>query len=54
MKRLNWTGTILALALLLASGLVAAFKGKGLVPDAVTTQPAFLLAVSLGAVAMLE
>ena len=26
-----------------------AFKGKGLVPDAVTHQPAFLLAVSLGA-----
>jgi PiT family inorganic phosphate transporter len=37
------------LALLLARGLVDTFKGKGLVPDAVTTQPAFLLAVSLGA-----
>jgi PiT family inorganic phosphate transporter len=37
------------LALILAHGLVDAFKGKGLVPDAVTVQPAFLLAVSLGA-----
>jgi PiT family inorganic phosphate transporter len=37
------------LALLLASGLAEAFKGKGLVPDEVITQPAFLLAVSLGA-----
>jgi PiT family inorganic phosphate transporter len=40
-------GSLLALAL--AGGLVEAFKGKGLVPDAVTTQSAFLLAVSLGA-----
>lgn len=37
------------LALLLAQGLVATFRGKGLVPDAVTARPAFLLAVSLGA-----
>src|SRR5579885_1572717 len=37
------------LALLLAGRLVATFEGKGLVPDAITTQPAFLLAVSLGA-----
>jgi PiT family inorganic phosphate transporter len=37
------------LALYLASGLVESFKGKGLVPDEVTHQPAFLLAVSLGA-----
>jgi PiT family inorganic phosphate transporter len=37
------------LALLLAHGLVATFKGKGLVPDEVTLQPAFLLAVGLGA-----
>jgi inorganic phosphate transporter, PiT family len=37
------------LALLLASGLVEAFKGKGLVPDAVALDPLFLLAVSLGA-----
>ena len=34
-------------ALLLAQGLVDTFKGKGLVPDAVTTQGRFLLAVSL-------
>jgi len=34
-------------ALLLAQGLIDAFKGKGLVPDAVTTQGRFLLAVSL-------
>src|SRR5215831_7153787 len=50
---LAWaTATTLAgslLALLLARGLVETFRGKGLVPDAVTTQPAFLLAVSLGA-----
>jgi PiT family inorganic phosphate transporter len=46
------TATTLAgslLALYLASGLVESFKGKGLVPDEVTRQPAFVLAVSLGA-----
>jgi inorganic phosphate transporter, PiT family len=43
------TGTGALLALALARGLVDTFKGKGLVPDAVTTQPAFLTAVSLGA-----
>jgi len=37
------------LALVLAGGLVDSFKGKGLVPDEVTRQPAFALAVSLGA-----
>jgi PiT family inorganic phosphate transporter len=37
------------LALVLAHGLVEAFKGKGLVPDEVTLQPEFRLAVSLGA-----
>lgn len=37
------------LALLLAQGLVETFTGKGLVADSVTTQPAFLTAVSLGA-----
>lgn len=37
------------LALVLANGLVAAFKGKGLVPDAVTAEPAFLLTVGLAA-----
>jgi inorganic phosphate transporter, PiT family len=36
-------------ALLLAHGLIDTFKGKGLVPDAVTTQGRFLLAVSLAA-----
>src|SRR3954454_10776781 len=34
-------------ALLLAQGLIETFKGRGLVPDAVTTQARFLLAVSL-------
>jgi PiT family inorganic phosphate transporter len=37
------------LALVLAQGLIATFKGKGLVPEAVTVQPQYLLAVSLGA-----
>lgn len=37
------------LALVLAHGLVAAFKGKELVPDAVTAEPAFLLTVGLAA-----
>jgi PiT family inorganic phosphate transporter len=37
------------LALYLASGLVDSFKGKGLVPDEVTRQSAFVLAVGLGA-----
>jgi inorganic phosphate transporter, PiT family len=36
------------LALWLAQGLIATFTGKGLVPNGVTTQPAFLLAVSAG------
>jgi inorganic phosphate transporter, PiT family len=36
-------------ALLVAQGLIDTFKGKGLVPDAVTTQGRFLLAVSLAA-----
>src|SRR5262249_38503066 len=52
-KALAWaTITTLSgslLALLLANGLVETFKGKGLVPDAVTREPAFVLAVSLGA-----
>jgi PiT family inorganic phosphate transporter len=37
------------LALVLAKGLVDAFKGKGIVPDAVIAQPAFALAVVFGA-----
>ena len=36
-------------AILLCGGLVKAFGGKGLVPDALAQQPAFLLAVGLGA-----
>ena len=52
-QALAWaTVTTLAgslLALVLAHGLVENFKGKGLVPDAVTKQPIFLLAVALGA-----
>jgi inorganic phosphate transporter, PiT family len=36
------------LALVLATGLVDTFRGKGLVPDAVTTNPRFLLSVGLG------
>jgi inorganic phosphate transporter, PiT family len=52
-QALTWaTLTTLAgslLALLLAHGLIDSFKGKGLVPDVVTTQPEFLLSVSLGA-----
>ena len=52
-KALVWatitTGAGSLLALVLAHGLVDTFKGKGLVPDAVITQPAFLTAVSLGA-----
>jgi PiT family inorganic phosphate transporter len=37
------------LALYLAGGLVESFKGKGLVPDAITKQSAFILAVGVGA-----
>jgi PiT family inorganic phosphate transporter len=37
------------LALYLAAGLVETFRGKGLVPDELTTSPRFLLAVSVGA-----
>lgn len=40
-------GSMLALAL--AGQLVSAFTGKGLVPDAVSAEPRFLLAVSLAA-----
>ncbi len=36
-------------ALWVGRGLLAAFSGKGLVPDAVAASPAFLLAVALGA-----
>ncbi len=37
------------LALVLAHGLMARFQGKGIVPDDVVAQPAFALAVALGA-----
>ena len=46
------TGTTLAgscAAVLLSGGLVKVFSGKGLVPDALTQHPAFLVAVGLGA-----
>ena len=36
-------------AIIFAQGLIDTFKGKGLVPDALTTQSRFLLAVSLAA-----
>src|SRR3954467_14439178 len=36
-------------AILIAQGLLKKFSGKGLVPDALTTSPQFLLAVALGA-----
>lgn len=36
-------------ALFLSSGLTEAFSGKGLVPDVMTRDPRFLLAVGMGA-----
>src|SRR3954467_10161627 len=36
-------------AILIAQGLLKKFSGKGLVPDALTASPQFLLAVALGA-----
>lgn len=52
-QALAWgVGTTMAgslLALVLARGLVTTFQGKGLLPEVVTVQPAFLLAVSVGA-----
>jgi PiT family inorganic phosphate transporter len=49
-----WWGTAATFAgaitaLFAARGLLAAFSGKGLVPDALTQSPDFLLAVALGA-----
>jgi PiT family inorganic phosphate transporter len=49
-----WWGTATTFAgaitaLFAARGLLSAFSGKGLVPDALTQSPAFLLAVALGA-----
>ena len=53
-RRALWwaTGTTLAgscAAVFLSGGLVKAFSGKGLVPDVLTHDPHFLLAVGLGA-----
>ncbi len=45
------TGAGSVLALVLSTALVDAFSGKGLVPDAVLIDPAFLLAVAAGAAA---
>jgi len=43
------TGAGSLAAIFLAQSLLKKFSGKGLVPEALTTQPAFLLAVALGA-----
>src|SRR5213596_1429872 len=43
------TGAGSVAAIFLAQALLKKFSGKGLVPDALTTQPEFLLAVALGA-----
>lgn len=43
------TGAGSIAAIFLAQALLKKFSGKGLVPDALTTQPEFLLAVALGA-----
>jgi len=52
-RALTWaTITTLAgslLALYFAYGLAEAFKGRGIVPDATAREPAFLLAIGLGA-----
>jgi inorganic phosphate transporter, PiT family len=53
-KTALWIGTIATFAgcissVFLADGLVKAFSGKGLVPDAVSASPNFLLAVAAGA-----
>src|SRR5579859_5605056 len=43
------TGSGSIAAIFLAQSLLKKFSGKGLVPDALTAQPEFLLAVALGA-----
>src|SRR5690349_21729888 len=43
------TGAGSVAAIFMAQGLLESFSGKGLVPDALTVDPAFLLAVALGA-----
>ncbi len=55
-RRALWwaTGTTFAgtlAAIIVSGGLVRTFSGKGLVPDALTREPAFLLAVAFGAAA---
>lgn len=49
----NWAAITTAAgcvtAMLMGAALLQAFSGKGLVPDALITQPVFLLAVALGA-----
>ncbi len=49
----NWAAVMTAagcaLAMLTTSSLLKAFSGKGLVAEALTTQPMFLLAVAIGA-----
>ncbi len=49
----NWaaltTGVGCVAAMFLAAGLLKTFSGKGLVPDALITQPLFLFAVAAGA-----
>src|SRR6266576_5830974 len=53
MTAISWatitTGAGSIAAIFLAQSLLKSFSGKGLVPDALTTQPEFLLAVALGA-----
>ena len=53
-RRALWWATAATLAgscaaVLLSGGLLKAFSGEGLVPDVLTHEPAFLLAVGLGA-----
>jgi phosphate/sulfate permease len=43
------TGAGSIAAVFLAEGLLQRFSGKGLVSDALTTEPAFLLSIALGA-----
>ena len=53
-RRALWWATVTTLAgslaaVLLSSGLITAFSGKGLVPEALVHDPVFLLAVGIGA-----
>jgi PiT family inorganic phosphate transporter len=54
LRRALWWGTAWTFAgsiaaAFLAQGIVDAFKGKGIVPDALTQSPAFMCAVAIGA-----